>query len=148
MKFSLRPYRDSDWPELLAVWTETWQQSRPDVDFAARAPWLADLFAESLGKGAKIIVAEDNKGLLGFVLFDPDREWLEQIAVHWRSWGSGAAQALIRSAKESCPGGIGLEVNADNRRALAFYHCEGFQRLGAGRMSMSGLPTLALRWEP
>lgn len=148
MKFSLRPYREADWPELSALWIETWSRARPEIDFAARAPWLADLFDQSLGKGARIVVAEGKKGLLGFVLFDPDAQWLEQIAVHPRAFGSGAAQALIQHAKESCPEGIGLEVNADNLRALAFYHCEGFERVGAGRKSMAGLPTLALRWTP
>lgn len=148
MKVSLRPYREADWPELLGLWIETWTRTRPEIDFAARAPWLADLFTQSLDKGAQIVVAEGKKGLHGFVLFDANQQWLEQIAVHPRAFGSGAAQALVQFAKQSCPGGIGLEVNADNSRALAFYHCEGFERVGLGRKSMAGLPTLTLRWAP
>lgn len=148
MTISLRPYREADWPEILALWVDTWSRARPGIDFTARAPWLSDLFAQSLDKGGQIMVAEGKTGLLGFVLFDANAQWLEQIAVHPRAFGSGAAQALIQYAKDSCPGGIGLEVNSDNSRALAFYHCEGFARVGVGRKSLAGLPTLALRWTP
>jgi putative acetyltransferase len=148
MKIALRPYCDSDWPELLALWIETWSLARPEIDFAARAPWLADLFVEALAKGAHIVVAEDGEGLVGFVLYDPSRQWLEQIAVHPRALGSGAAQKLIGKAKRACPDGFGLDVNADNARALAFYHCEGFKRVGAGVNPLSGLPILSLHWAP
>jgi putative acetyltransferase len=148
MKVSLRPYRDEDWPGVLALWIETWALARPEIDFAARAPWLAHLFADSAARGADIVVAEDGEGLIGFVLYEPARKWLEQIAVHPRALGSGAAQNLIRHAKQACPEGFGLDVNADNFRALAFYHGEGFERVGAGTNPLSGLPILSLRWTP
>ncbi|MCI4677851.1 GNAT family N-acetyltransferase [Rhodoblastus acidophilus] len=148
MSLSLRPYGEADWPGLLALWVETWSRTRPGIDFAARAPWLAELFANSLAQGAHIVVAEDEEGPAGFVLFDPARGWLEQIAVAARSLGSGAAQALIGGAKQGCPTGLGLEVNADNFRALAFYRREGFRRVAEGRNPLSGLPTLILCWRP
>jgi putative acetyltransferase len=145
---SLRRYEDRDWPALLALWIESWTQARPEIDFSARADWLAGLFASSLAAGAEIFVAEDEKGLIGFVLFDPARKWLEQIAVAPRGKGSGAARALIGRAKAACPDGFGLDVNADNDRALAFYRREGFVRTGDGKNPLSGLPIVALRWTP
>ncbi|WP_296709246.1 GNAT family N-acetyltransferase [Rhodoblastus sp.] len=148
MTISLRPYSDEDWPDVLALWIETWTLARPDIDFAARAPWLANLFADSAARGAHIVVAEDSEGLIGFVLYEPARKWLEQIAVHPRALGSGAAQKLIRHAKQACPEGFSLDVNADNFRALAFYHGEGFERVGVGVNPLSGLPILSLRWTP
>jgi putative acetyltransferase len=148
MTISLRTYRDSDWPDVLALWIETWTLARPDIDFATRAPWLATLFADSAARGAHIVVAEDSEGLIGFVLYEPARGWLEQIAVHPRALGSGAAQKLIRHAKQACPQGFGLDVNADNYRALAFYHGEGFVQTGAGSNPRSGLPIKTLRWTP
>jgi putative acetyltransferase len=148
MKVSLRPYRDEDWPDVLALWIETWTLARPDIDFAARAPWLANLFAVSAARGADIVVAEDSEGPIGFVLYDPARGWLEQIAVHPRALGTGAAQKLILHAKRACPEGIGLDVNADNFRALAFYHGEGFVQTGEGKNPRSGLPIKTLRWTP
>ena len=148
MRFSLRPYADADWPALLALWIESWTLTRPGIDFSDRAPWLAELFARSGADGAQIVVAEDEKGLLGFVLFNRARKWLEQIAVSPRALGSGVAQALIGEAKIACPDGFGLDVNADNERALAFYRGEGFFRTGEGTNPLSGLPIVALRWAP
>jgi putative acetyltransferase len=148
MRFAPRRYRDSDWPALLALWIESWTQARPEIDFFARADWLAGLFASSRAAGAEIFIAEDEEGLVGFVLFDPARQWLEQIAVAPRGKGKGAAGALIDRARAACPDGFGLDVNADNVRALAFYRREGFVRTGEGTNPLSGLPVVALRWTP
>jgi putative acetyltransferase len=148
MPVALRPYRQSDWPAILALWIATWRQTRPEIDFAARGPWLAELFAQSLARGAQIVVAEDDSCPSGFVLYEPARRWLEQIAVDPRALGSGAARALIRDVKRHCPDGFGLDVNADNARALAFYRSEGFERVGEARNPLSGLPILTLRWTP
>ena len=52
---ALRPYRDADWPAILALWVATWSLARPEIDFSARAPWLADLFAHSRDRGARIV---------------------------------------------------------------------------------------------
>ncbi len=148
MSFWLRRYGERDWPALLALWVESWTATRPDIDFSARAPWLAELFARSAEEGALIFVAEDALGMLGFVLFDPTRKWLEQIAVAPRAQGSGAAQALISKAKAACPDGFGLDVNSDNFRALAFYRGEGFIQTGDGENPLSGLPKIILHWAP
>jgi putative acetyltransferase len=148
MSFLLRPYADADWPALLALWIESWTVTRPGIDFSARAPWLAELFNRSGADDAQIVVAEDEGGLLGFVLFNRAKMWLEQIAVSPLAFGSGAAQALIGKAKSACPDGFGLDVNADNERALAFYRGEGFVRTGEGKNPLSGLPIVALRWTP
>ena len=144
----LRRYVDGDWPALLALWIDSWSATRPEIDFAARAPWLAELFARSLAEGATIIVIEDDGGLLGFALFDPAKAWLEQIALAPRAFGSGAAQALLGEAKAACPEKIGLDVNADNFRALSFYLGEGFVVAGEGTNPLSGLPVVTLEWRP
>ena len=148
MSISLRPYDDADWPALRRLWIESWTATRPEIDFSARAPWLAELFQGSGADGAQIVVAEDEHGLLGFVMFNRAKKWLEQIAVSPRALGSGAAQALMGEAKSACPDGFGLDVNADNERALAFYRGEGFLRTGEGKNPLSGLPIVALRWPP
>jgi len=141
----LRAYRKDDWPEVLALWIAAWSRERADIDFSARAPWLAELLARSAEEGAHIVVAED-AGILGFVLFDPRRKWLEQIAVAPHAQGMGVARALIAHAKAACSDRLELSVNADNFRARAFYFREGFVREGEGVNPLSGLPTLTLRW--
>ncbi len=146
--FSLRAYAESDWPALLALWVESWSATRPEIDFFARKTWLAELFGRTRADGGKIVVAEDAGGLMGFVLFDPRKRWLEQIALAPRAFGSGAAQALLAQAKAACPEGFGLDVNADNFRALAFYRHEEFVWAGEGKNPLSGLPIVVLRWSP
>jgi putative acetyltransferase len=148
MSFFLRAYREADWPALLDLWIESWSFTRPDIDFAARGPWLQGLFARAAQEGGRIVVAQDEQGPIGFVLFVPARQWLEQIVVRPRAFGSGAARALLRQAKRSCPKGLGLDVNADNPRALALYRSEGFAQTGEGRNPLSGLPIVILRWTP
>ena len=148
MSIRLRCYEKPDWPEVLALWIEAWTRVRADIDFAARAPWLAELFARSEGEGAEIVVALDKQGLAGFVLFDPARRRLEQIAIHPRAQGAGVARKLVRRVKDACADRVELSVNVDNTRALAFYHSEGFCREGAGVNPLSGLPIWRLRWEP
>ncbi len=148
MTAKLRCYRAEDWPEVLALWVETWTFSRPEIDFSARAPWLEELFARSLAEGAQIVVAEDASGLVGFVLFDPAKKWLEQIAVRPRLFGLGIGRQLIARAKAECPEGFGLTVNTDNHRALAYYRLQGFVRESEGVNPLSGLPILTLMWRP
>jgi putative acetyltransferase len=142
----LRPYGDEDWPALLALWVESWSATRPGIDFSARAPWLKNLLERTTAEGGTIILAEDREGLLGFVLFDAKRAWLEQITLAPRAFGSGAAQALLGEAKAACPEKLGLDVNADNVRALAFYRNEGFVKTGEGKNPLSGLPIVVMEW--
>lgn len=143
----LRRFRSDDWPEVLALWVAAWTLVRSDIDFSARATWLEDLFARSAEEGAQVVVAED-EGILGFVLFDPARKWLEQIAVAPLAQGRGVARALMAQAKAACPDGLALSVNADNFAALAFYAREGFVREGEGVNPLSGLPIVTLRFTP
>jgi putative acetyltransferase len=131
----------------LDLWIEAWTQARPEIDFRARENWLAGLFARTRSEGAEIVVAEDANGLAGFVLFDPARNWLEQIAVSARAQGGDVARRLVGHVKTACPEGVALTVNADNARALAFYRREGFAVAGAeGINPLSGLATRQMRW--
>nr|WP_246664589.1 GNAT family N-acetyltransferase [Rhodoblastus acidophilus] len=131
----------------MAVWVAAWTKARSDIDFSARAKWLEDVFARSADEGAQVVVAED-EGIVGFVLFDPVRRWLEQIAVAPLAQGRGVARALMAQVKAACPEGLALAVNVDNLRALAFYASEGFVRDANGVNPLSGLPTCELRWTP
>ncbi len=131
-----------------AFWVESWRLAMPHIDFAARVPWLIATIEEQCAAGARALVAEDAQGVLGFVLFDPRRAWLEQIAVAPRGLGGGASRALLGAAKQACPNGFGLDVNADNSRALTFYRREGLVKTGEGVNPRSGLPTVAMRWTP
>ena len=82
----------------------------------------------------------------GFVVIDPGKQWLDQLCVHPRAFGSGAAAALMNAARNISPEKIGLDVNADNFRALGFYAREGFVKVADGVNPLSGRRTVALEW--
>lgn len=136
-------------PEVVDLWVASWAKARPDIDFEARRPWLVDRLAEHGANGVRIRVAFSETGdAMGFVTLDPATGWLDQIAVHPDVWGAGIAEALLDEARRLAPGRIGLDVNADNDRAVAFYRRQGFVTVGEGENPRSGLPTLILEWRP
>lgn len=135
--------------EVIDLWVASWARTMPEIDFEARRPWIADRLAEAGEKGVAVRVAFSEVGdAMGFVMIDPATGWLDQIAVHPAFWGAGVAEALIDAARRISPTRIGLDVNADNPRAVAFYRRQGFAVTGEGRNPRSGLPTLVLEWRP
>lgn len=141
------PWDDAFLPELADLWVASWTRTMPRIDFEARRPWLIAHLAKALDAGQAIRVAVVETGdVVGFVLIDPATGWLDQIAVAPAQWGAGIAEALLRAAREVSPEKIGLDVNADNPRAVAFYARQGFVEVGRGENPRSGLPTLKLEW--
>ena len=120
----------------------------PEIDFAARRPWLDAHLDALLASGARLLVAEARGAPAGFVTVDPARRHLDQLAVHPDHQGRGIADRLMAGAKALSPGGLALDVNAANARARRFYARHGFVAVATGTNPRSGLPTLALRWKP
>lgn len=143
------PYDPAHLPEIVDLWVASWAKTMPEIDFEARRPWLIGRIGEALAAGTAVRVAFVATGeIAGFVLIDPATGWLDQIAVHPDWWGVGIAEALLDAARRVSPERIGLDVNADNPRAVAFYEKQGFARVGEGKNPRSGLPTLVLEWRP
>jgi putative acetyltransferase len=150
----LRPIRDLEpagmakLEELADLWVESWTSTLPDIDFAARRPWLKQRLIDLRAQGVAVIVAVDSAGgrLLGFVSVDRLSGHLDQLAVARQAWGSGAAVALLNEAKALSPGRLDLEVNVANRRAVRFYEREGFIQNGEGLSAASGLPIQFMVW--
>jgi putative acetyltransferase len=144
----IAPRRPEETPALLAVWVESWRATYEDIAFEARCAWLLDRLAKLEAEGAEILCLWEDapKFLAGFVVIDPSTGWLDQLCVHPKRFGAGAAEALMAAAREVSPARVGLDVNADNARALRFYEREGFRRVGVGETSQSGRPTVVLEW--
>ncbi len=143
------PYVAAYLPEIVDLWVASWTKTMPEIDFEARRGWLVDRIAEHVGNGVHVAVAISATGdVRGFVTIDPRTGWLDQIAVHPSVWGAGFAEALLAEARRVSPARVGLDVNADNARAVAFYEKQGFARVGEGRNPRSGLPTLVMEWRP
>jgi putative acetyltransferase len=140
--------RNDDWPALLELWVAAWRATYPEIDFDVRRDWLRERVLRLEHNGSRTLLLREGPPptTAGFVLIDPATHWLDQLCVHPSRFGSGAAEALIEAARSVSPARLRLDVNADNRRAVAFYEREGFVRKGEGGPSLSGRPTLIMEW--
>jgi putative acetyltransferase len=144
--FTLRPYTAADEDAAIELWRRTWQQHYPHIDFTARLPWWRERWRQELLPVAKVVMAEANGALLGFVTVDPKTHYLDQIVVAPEHWGSGIAVALLDEAKRLSPDGLELLVNTDNARAISFYEKHGFEYSGEDKNPVSGKPVNRMRW--
>ena len=145
--FTLRPYRAEDEDAAIELWRLTWQQAYPAIDFTARVPWWRERWCNELVPNASIIVAEQADTLVGFVTIDGSG-YLDQLVVKPDYWGSKLATALVDETKRQSPGGVTLEVNKDNARAISFYARNGFGHAGEDVNPTSGRPVLRMDWRP
>jgi putative acetyltransferase len=144
---TLRPYTAADEAAAIELWQRTWQLAYPQLDFAARIAWWRERWRNELVPAAKIVIAEQNGAMAGFVTVDATG-YLDQIVVAPEAWGSNVAVALIDAAKQIAPGGLELLVNQDNPRAIRFYEKHGFAITGADTNPRSGAPLHRMRWQP
>jgi putative acetyltransferase len=145
--FVLRPYRSDDEEAAIALWLATWTRAYPDIDFAARLTWWRARWRDELVPLARVVVAEQQSALVGFVTIDGSG-YLDQLVVGPEHWGSELGDTLMHQAKQLSPGGITLKVNTDNARAIRFYERHGFAHAGADVNPTSGRPVLRMEWKP
>lgn len=143
----LRDFAEADLPALVDLWVAAWKATGVPIDFDARRGWIEDCLAALRAGGADIVVALDrNDQPRGFVTIDSRSGALDQLCVAPDERGSGLAVALMEEAKRRSPHAIELKVNEANPRAKHFYEREGFEVVGRGVSSLSGWPTLKMRW--
>lgn len=142
-----------DRPAMAQLWVETWAKTMPDIDFAARLPWLESHLDALAGGGALVRVARverpagaQDAGVAGFVVIHPVTGYLDQLAVAPRFWGKGAAEALMAEARRLSPALVALDVNQDNPRAVRFYEKMGLAVVSEGANPMSGRLTYRMEW--
>ena len=144
--FHLRPYTAADKDGTIALWRDTWQQAYPSIDFAARETWWRERWDKELVPNARIVVAEQDGALTGFVTIDA-HGYLDQLVVAPAHWGTPLATALVDEAKRLSPAGVTLLVNTDNARAIRFYRRNGFVDAGGDVNPTSGKPVLRMEWK-
>jgi putative acetyltransferase len=143
---TLRSYTAADEDAAIELWRRTWAHHFPHIDFNARVAWWRERWRQELVPVAKIVVAEQDGALAGFVTVDPKTGYLDQIVVAPEYWGSGTALALLDAAKRLSPAGLDLLVNKDNFRAIRFYEKHGFAYAGEDKNPVSGKPVNRMRW--
>jgi len=144
----LRPYRADDLEPALDLWRRAWDRTMPEIDFGARLGWWRGRWSNELVPNNEIVIAEESGKPVGFVVIDKNSGYLDQIVVDPAFWGGGTARVLLDEAKRICPGGITLDVNQNNPRALRFYQREGFDISGTGTNPISGKPIYRCAWRP
>jgi putative acetyltransferase len=144
----LRPYAADDEDAAIELWLRSWQETYPDIDFAARVGWWRERWRNELVPQARIVVAEMDGVMEGFVTVDPKTGYLDQIVVAPEFWGSNVAALLLDAGKRLSPARLDLLVNKDNGRAIAFYEKNGFSLAGDDVNPVSGRPVFRMRWRP
>jgi putative acetyltransferase len=147
MSASLRPIVESDMPELVDLWVESWRDTMPAIDFEARRLAFTDLMQTHRQNGYRIEGLFID-GLQGFIAVHPKTGDLDQICVGVLAKGTSVALDLLNRAKDISPALLTLTVNAANPRAIRFYEREGFERTGEGINPQSGLAIHYYRWLP
>ena len=147
-KFTLRPYAAADEDAAIELWRRTWQQHYPHLNFSERVSWWRERWRKELVPVARIVLAEADGALAGFVTVDPKTMYLDQIVVAPEHWGSPVALALLEEAKRISSRGLDLLVNKDNFRAIRFYEKHGFVYAGEDKNPVSGKPVNRMLWRP
>jgi putative acetyltransferase len=146
LELTLRPYSIADEDAAIELWRRTWQQHYPQIDFNARVAWWRERWRKELASEARIVLAEADGALVGFVTVDPKTMYLDQIVVAPEHWGSAIALTLLNEAKRLSPRGLDLLVNKDNARAIRFYEKHGFVYTGEDKNPLSGRPVNKMIW--
>jgi putative acetyltransferase len=143
---TLRPYSAADEDATIELWRRTWQEHYAHIDFSARLAWWRERWRKELVPAARIMLADVDGALGGFVTVDPKTTYLDQIVVAPEHWGSDVALALLDEAKRLSPKGLYLLVNKDNGRAIRFYEKHGFVMAGEDKNPVSGLAVNRMTW--
>ena len=146
--WTMRAYSAADEDAAIELWRRTWQKHYPHIDFSARLAGWRERWRKEISPIARIVVAEHEGELVGFVTVDPRTMYLDQIVVATEHWGAGVASALLDEAKRLSPKGLDLLVNKDNFRAIHFYEKHGFVFAGEDKNPISGLPVNRMTWRP
>ena len=146
--FTLRRYTAADEDAAIELWRRSWQHHYPHINFTERVAWWRERWRWELVPHARVVIAEADNAMIGFVTVDPQTHYLDQIVVAPEHWGAGVAQALLDEAKLLSPRGINLLVNKDNARAIRFYEKHGFAYAGEDKNPVSGKPVNRMRWAP
>lgn len=144
----LRAYTAADEEAAIELWRRSWQAAYPQIDFSARLAWWRNRWRTELVPKARIVIAERDGTLAGFVTVEPGSGYLDQIVVAPECWGGNTAADLLAEAKRLSPARLELLVNKDNARAIRFYLKHGFVHAGDDVNPVSGRPVHRMRWPP
>jgi GNAT superfamily N-acetyltransferase len=107
---------------------------------------LIGRLSEEIAGGWNVFVAAEDTAMLGFLAFDPQRNYLHQLFIARAAQGRGVGKALLDFAKERMPAGFRLRTQADNIGAQKFYAREGLARVTTEQHPRYGHLTHVYKW--
>jgi hypothetical protein len=124
---TIRPYRESDEPHVVALWKEALPDSAPHND-------PATAINKKLDAGDDLFfVAESRGAVVGTVMggYDGHRGWVYSVAVAGPHRRCGVGTALVRKleatlVERGCLK-VNLQVRASNAAVVAFYERLGYE---------------------
>ncbi len=150
---AIRPCRAADRDALADLWVEAWNATLPQIDFAARRPWIVGLLGQPalVAAVAAVPVAAvagptGGERPVGFITLERQGSHIEQLAVLPACHGRGVAGGLCAWAMALSPGFLTLAVNQDNPRAVRFYQRLGFRIEAEGVNPGGRLKIWTMRW--
>lgn len=126
------------------LWVQAWTPVYPAIDFSGRRAWFLARIAGFRQEGTTVLAAREDGVPVGLVTLSA-AGWIDQVVVKREAQGTGVFDALMAAAKAQHPDGLGLDVNADNMRALSAYRRQGFRETGE-RFAANGARIVVLRW--
>jgi putative acetyltransferase len=137
MVVRVRAQQDDDLPELMVIWRAAVEASHSflspdDID------WYQELVSGYLPRMSDLSVAVDDDGRpVGFIAQEAGEIYMLFVAP--RSQGMGVGSALLEHVSETEPT-LRLDVNEQNRTALAFYLARRFEQVGRSEQDGQGRP--------
>ncbi len=145
-EIEVRPYRESDEPGVVALWTLVFPDdppwNEPSLIIRRKRTVQSDLF----------LVAIRDSAVVGTVLagFDGCRGWVHHLAVALDARRTRIGSSLMREATARLRAlgapKVNLQLRASNEDAVRFYESVGFKR--EERVSMSQLLQVDEGWRP
>jgi GNAT superfamily N-acetyltransferase len=138
----IRRFEEADRPSLRALFLAT---RRANWLWLDGREWRLEDF-DVVTENEEILVAEENKRLLGFAAIYLADDFLHSLFVEPEAQGHGIGQALLKAAQGTFRGTGSLKCLERNEQAVSFYQRNGWQIAGRGD-SPDG-DYLLMRYEP
>jgi len=144
----LRPYRTEDQEAVVTVWWESWHSIRPGLRHPQTlADWRTRWVGEIVPAQA-IVVADDERVVVGFAAADVAARVLSQIFIAPRHTRQGIGRQLLAWTQQLMPEGFTLQTLAENLASRAFYEHHGLVPGGSHVNPLNGMDTIEYRWMP
>lgn len=154
MSLTLRPYKSSDYDDVINCWVETW---KPVFDTI----WLDDFidawqqqFTDLVSRPDTVITlacqsdstSTGQESLAGVLIVLEDTHKIDQLFIHPCAKRRGLGKRLIKEAQRISPNHLWLTVFTFNEQAILFYEAIGFQLMSQYTSPTSGLPLYEYHW--